>query len=480
MAVCRFSGEAALFASTGVENLFLQEFLPTAPGEYIKVYLYALMQCQYPSLADGNIRRFAHTLGQSDEELQKAFEYWEKKGLCKQDSKGNWELLNVRSALFGEKMSQNENNAYEYAQLANSLAETGRSFSKSEYEMLYDLIEGSHFEEEAVGILVADAVKRYGKRLTATRLKSLAREWQQKSLKTEGRARQEILGQRLRQSPANKLLAQMGISNRTVTEDEDTLYVKWTEEWGFSSRALSTALSEMTGARNPNFKYLDRVLESKRERGETSSEAIRSARVDREAIDAQIRPVLSALGIVGSVSEGQRTFYTTWRNDYGLEGSAILTVAQDESGRPGASMKALDSILQSYARRGLKDATAIQNEKKRQRTAAEIWRAAGLAVEPDARETDMAIAWLKTFPKDVVLLAATSARDAKKPIGYLIRVMQDWERRGIRTISAAEDALLQGREGRGDTASSSSLSHGNEEPLPKGALDHLVDDLDES
>ena len=49
MAFCQFSDTFALFDCTPVENLFIQEYMLRAPGEYVKVYLYGLMQCYHPT-----------------------------------------------------------------------------------------------------------------------------------------------------------------------------------------------------------------------------------------------------------------------------------------------------------------------------------------------------------------------------------------------------------------------------------------------
>ena len=63
---------------TEVENIFINEYMVTAPGEYVKVYLYALMCAQmglYVSFSD-----IAKALMQSEEDVGKAFLYWKQRG----------------------------------------------------------------------------------------------------------------------------------------------------------------------------------------------------------------------------------------------------------------------------------------------------------------------------------------------------------------------------------------------------------------
>ena len=49
---------------TRVENLFINEFLPQADGDYVKVYLFALMCEQNEQSTD--IRMMARTLGMTE------------------------------------------------------------------------------------------------------------------------------------------------------------------------------------------------------------------------------------------------------------------------------------------------------------------------------------------------------------------------------------------------------------------------------
>ena len=55
---------------TKVENLFISEFLPEAPGEYVKVYLFGLMYAQYDM--EPNRQELSKLLGISEEEIEEA------------------------------------------------------------------------------------------------------------------------------------------------------------------------------------------------------------------------------------------------------------------------------------------------------------------------------------------------------------------------------------------------------------------------
>ena len=67
--------------STEIENLFINEFLPAAPGDYVKVYLFGLMCARHGQ--DIDTRKLALILGLSERDVEEAWIYWEAKGLVR-------------------------------------------------------------------------------------------------------------------------------------------------------------------------------------------------------------------------------------------------------------------------------------------------------------------------------------------------------------------------------------------------------------
>ena len=83
MAFCAFDDSAALFDSTPVENMFITEYMLRAPGDFVKVYLYALMLCYHPS-PRMSLSAMAKDLDMQEEDVERAFKYWARDGLVRQ------------------------------------------------------------------------------------------------------------------------------------------------------------------------------------------------------------------------------------------------------------------------------------------------------------------------------------------------------------------------------------------------------------
>ncbi len=62
-----FEDRFAMFDVTPLENQFILEYMPDAKGDYVKVYLYGLMQCYHPQ-KDMSLTKMAHELNVTEDE----------------------------------------------------------------------------------------------------------------------------------------------------------------------------------------------------------------------------------------------------------------------------------------------------------------------------------------------------------------------------------------------------------------------------
>lgn len=79
---------------TNVENIFINEYLTQTPGDYVKVYLFALMYADYDTRMSNET--IAKHLGLEDEDVLKAWTYWEKMGVVKSTMKSPGKSFIIR------------------------------------------------------------------------------------------------------------------------------------------------------------------------------------------------------------------------------------------------------------------------------------------------------------------------------------------------------------------------------------------------
>ena len=78
MGLVSFSRGYMTAGYTNISNIFMEEHLPYANGDCVRVYLYGLYLCQNSTSADNTIEMMSTKLGISVANIKDAFIYWEK------------------------------------------------------------------------------------------------------------------------------------------------------------------------------------------------------------------------------------------------------------------------------------------------------------------------------------------------------------------------------------------------------------------
>lgn len=68
---------------TDVENIFINEYMTSAPGDFVKIYLFALMYAGLDETMNNEI--IAKQLGLREEDVLKAWTYWEEMGVIRKN-----------------------------------------------------------------------------------------------------------------------------------------------------------------------------------------------------------------------------------------------------------------------------------------------------------------------------------------------------------------------------------------------------------
>ena len=81
LALCSYSNKFIMEGLTVLDNTFLNEFLPQATGDDVKVYLYGLSLCSNPNIEDNCIDTMSKVLSLTEDDIIKSFSYWQEMGL---------------------------------------------------------------------------------------------------------------------------------------------------------------------------------------------------------------------------------------------------------------------------------------------------------------------------------------------------------------------------------------------------------------
>lgn len=448
----RYDSRFAAYDVTAVANQFIIEYMPSARGEYVKVYLYGLMLCSHPQ-EDMTLAAMAHELGMEEETVAAAFRHWEYAGLVErvQDDPPEYRYIHPvwRSFLAGDTGTEPAYQAF--MEDLYSIFEGKRNLHGFEKRKAWEWVEELHLPPEAVLLLVRHLAASQGVnfRFGGKEPERLAQLLADEKVRTVEDA-MEVLGrEKAVEDGAAEVLRRFRSRRRIPTQDEAELYRKWVREWGFTGEAVLEACAETTKG-SPTFAYLDAILAGIRERGAAGS--VEALKTDRDEND-RVREMLHALGAPGTaLNEGTRAAY---RRMLALYPHSIILLAAQQCGLQHLGLDDVEAGLERWKERGLETEAEVRAfietfnaQSDLMRRLGEIW---GKKVPGGQKNRALADAWLNSlgFSPEMILHCAAWASDAEKAMPYLDSLLRAMHQQGIMTPSAADAAHAQWRQSQG-------------------------------
>ncbi len=358
-----FSPEAQKREQTPVDNLFFSEFMPDADGEAVKVYLYGLMQCRFPSMGDVSL---PEALNLSEGAVQAAFVYWQSKGLVRilKDEPLEVEYLTV------EQPAATTAVPLKYQSFIRALNEliAPRRFNMNELGHIYDCIETFHLEERTVLELVSHCMEEKGKSVRVQYIVTVAKSWADAGIFTYKQAQEYIANAAVRKHGATAVLRRWN-KRRSPTLDEMAMYDRWVKEWGFDDEAILAVCPRLTNTSSPSFEALGDRLRELYEQNKVKAEDIQadSASISDEREFA--RMVFARMGKVSMPTRDEvRQLSVFLEGRDGLPREVVLLAAEEcaDAERPFGKLKA---ILKEWAERKIRTVEEAQKALSERQTA---------------------------------------------------------------------------------------------------------------
>lgn len=502
MPLCVFDESNPMFGVTPVENLFLEEFMPRAPGDSVKVYLYGLKLCQNPG-KEMTLSAVARALAMEEERVESAFVYWERKGLLRRlsDRPVSYAYVNLQKALLEGKLHGGDA-ALPYQDFNNALQDLfgDRLLHAEDYQRVYALMEDLELPQDVVLLLVEHLIKTSARKqkLTMNQLEKEARLWAKEGCTTKEAALDYLRTKTADYDGARQVVKQLG-PRRPPSLDEEALYRKWTEEWGFSLEEVLRACAETTKIANPNFAYVDAVLKKRRGQNLRTPQQLE----ENERQRAGLREVLASLGAASAtVTEELLGLYAGWQAQ-GFDQEALVLAAGYLQWQGRGTPQELETLLVAWQAEGLTQGRQVRehlDRSKAQNQALQaLFRTAGIRRSPTREDRAQLKAWQdRGAGMELLLLAAEYARHADNPFAMMNGILSQWLAKDVRDADAArrehEARQAAGREqgGRSGVKPASGVAGAagtaggpggwNDYPqrrYSKEELEALYDDLDE-
>ena len=432
MPFCSFSRDSAMFDSTSIENMFLLEYLPTAPEGFLRVYLYARMLSLHPELCD-SIEDMAKALHMEEDAVYNAFHYWEQQGLVEKltDRPAAYAMRPLRG---GAAVSSGvETDVYRYREYNSKLQAIFGSeelLSPRHYEKANDWLNVMGFTQEAALRMLEYMYSQSGGRkpdAVFRRANERAVEWADRGIRTLEDVEKEINYNESIYSMAGAVLRQLSMNRRPTANELDCVR-RWIYDWKLSEADVLAACAHTTKARSPSIAYLDAILKAKVDSGE-----------DKHFETVKI--ILKELGASNNVPTPDQIRAYTVLLEAGFEPEAVLLAAVQCARKRKHDFEDLEWMLSKWAKAGVH--THAQAEKyvsDGQQATLEVrnlLEAAGLTRRPKMDDLELYEAWKQNHGMDMILCAAECARGTRVPVKYMDKLLSEWKAAGISTPEAA-------------------------------------------
>ncbi len=307
---------------TVISNIFLDNFMVEANGEYVKVYLY-LLRCLSGNDKELTIGYLADVLRHTENDIIRAIKYWAKEGVL------DVEYDNGKIAAV--KINPLEGNVAEQT-AATVMAETTAQSKKEE-------------QSEEIVPVQENKEKSISKEISSDKLKELMEDEEVKML----------------------LYIVQKYLEKTLNPSDTNTILYFYDELGFSAELIEYLVEYCVSNNHKTLRYIEKVALSWHSENITTVE---EAKKHISSYSNTCYPVLNAFGLSGrNPAAVEKAFIVKWTDEYGFDMDLIVDACNrtiDAIHEP--SFRYADSILQKWKKKGVKsvaDLRAIDDEHER-------------------------------------------------------------------------------------------------------------------
>ena len=289
---------------TLLSNIFIDDYMPEANGEFVKVYIY-LLRALSTTPVSFSLEEMADHLLCTERDILRALKYWARQELLALDFTDDKSLRAIallpprskapasetagssvpkqpapaRTApLTPDRVRELKQNEEIIQLLYIAEQYLGKTLSPSEIQKLLFYYDGLGFSTDLIEYLLEYCVSRSHKSIRYMETVALA--WAQEGISTVAEAKKTNARY---SKDYYSILKALGITNRSPVETEVTLMDTWLKTYGFSLAVIQEACTRtvlQTG--QASFQYADKILEGWKKKQVKSLE-------DIQALDAEYK-----------------------------------------------------------------------------------------------------------------------------------------------------------------------------------------------
>lgn len=312
-------------SDTLISNRFIDDFMPQANGEFVKVYLY-LLRCVQSHAYNFTISAIADKFNNTEMDVIRALRYWQNAGIMKLDENQEGQICGIHLLSYYNNESSTGN---------ASISANGQMQTESTPDSSIDANAASVKAEKVKAILEASAA--LNDPVSDTVATPAKRKY----------TLDEITTFRKDESISELFFIVETYIRHPLSESDVNTVLYWREELHFSNDLIVYLLEYCISKGHSSMRYLDKVAIGWHANNITTVE---QAKEDAAIHSQAYYGVMKALGITGrSLVESETAFIRKWTKEYAFDLALIQEAcSRTISATHQPSFEYTDSILTSW------------------------------------------------------------------------------------------------------------------------------------
>ena len=361
MAFCKYSSSLINSATVSLDIKFLNDYVPVAPENCLKVYLFGLLKCQNSAGYDNTIENFENVLGLTKEDILNAFLYWQDQNLVQILEVDPIEVryLPTKDNLKNLKKIESKKYASFVAEIQEIIS--GRQINPNEYYKYIDFIESYHIQPCDFNMIVKYCVDKKGTNINCNYILTVAKVWADEGIRTAEKIEEKIESLTLLTSDISQVAKALKFKGNLSIEHQQ-MYEKWTKSLGFTlNNILLLAKKVSTKTKNFSFEMLDKMLTKYYELKLMSFAEMEEYEANKSDLINLAKEINKGLGIYyESVENEVETYIIPWLSK-GFNEQSLLQIANFCFKSNIRTLEGMEQSIQKFYKLGLVSVSSIDN-----------------------------------------------------------------------------------------------------------------------
>ena len=434
MSFCSFSKDNIQSGKTFLDNTFISNYLPDAPDQAVKVYLYGLYLCQN-SETSSDVNAFSEILGITVADVIDCFKYWDEYGVIsivsEQPFSVRYHQLNENTAKYRRL------NPEKYEDFSKNVQAiiSERMISVTEYNEYFNLMENTTLKPEAFQMLIKYCTEIKGANIGYKYILTIAKDFISRGITTPELIEKELDGYFVSSSEINEILKLLKSSKSPEIEDMQA-YKHWTSKLGFEHQFI---LDVIKISKVKSVKKLDKIInELYSNKCFVKSDAERYFANKKELFELA-SDITKKLGLYVEVLDNVLSSYVSPWLAKGFSKETLLFVADYCFRKNKRTFEHMDQTIKNLHKLGLITIQSItlyvEKFNKNDEFIEKILNFAGVDRKANFWDRENLENWRSwSFTDDMILEAAKRSSHTSNPIAYMNSILSNWKSQDIFTI----------------------------------------------